>query len=140
MNFKQEDLNEAREMMTKELLEGRIKPEGHMRVQEEEGWKRQKRRVHTVDNVQQSDKVKWSNSSKGKSETTRKVETEEGNTKRKDANGKREEGRRDQINYPNAISPEWKKLKKDLVNLLKLVHCSPENKEKIHPNLIYNVC
>ena len=88
LNFKQEDLNEAREMMTKELLEGRIKPEGHRRVQEEEGWKRQKRRVHTVDNVQQSDKVKWSNSSKGKSETTRKVETEEGNTKREDANGK----------------------------------------------------
>ena len=40
LNFKQEDLNEAREMMTKELLEGRIKPEGHMRVQEKEGWKR----------------------------------------------------------------------------------------------------
>ena len=111
-----------------------------MRVQENEGWKRQKRRVHTLENVQQRDKVKWSNSSKGKSETTRKVETEEGNTKRKDANGKREEGRRDRINYPNAISPEWKKLEEDLVNLLKLVHCSPENKAKIHPKLIHNFC
>ena len=32
LNFKQEDLKEAREMMAKELLEGRIKPQGHRRV------------------------------------------------------------------------------------------------------------
>ena len=91
--------------------------------------------------MQQSDKVKWSNSSKGKSDTTRKVESEEGNIKSEDAKGKREEGRRDRLKYPNAISQEWKKLDEDLVNLLRLVlHCSPENKAKIHPNLIYNFC
>ncbi|MEL7079400.1 MAG: Ulp1 family isopeptidase, partial [Cyanobacteria bacterium J06582_2] len=140
LNFKQEDLKDAREMMSKELLEGRIKPEGHMRVQEKERWKSQKKRVHTSGKVQQSDKVKGSNSSKGKSETTRKVETDEGNTKSKEANGRRVEGRRERIKFPNAISQEWKRLDEDLTNLLKFVHCSPENKAKIHPKLIYNFC
>ena len=140
LNFKQEDLKEAREMMTKELLEGRINPEGHMRVQEKVGWKSQKKRVHTPKYVQQSVKEKGSNSTKGKPEMTRKAVTEEGNTKSKEANERRVEGRRERIKFPNAISPEWKRLEEDLIYLLNLVHCSPENKAKIHPKLIYNFC
>ena len=50
LNFKQEDLKEAREMMTKELLEGRIEPQGHRRVQEKEGWKMQENRIPKPEN------------------------------------------------------------------------------------------
>ena len=140
LNFSQEDLAGAREMMTKELLEGRINPEWHMK---KIVWKGQKsKKMHKSESLQQNgkDKAREINSRTGKPETKRKAKNERLNTKSEETNWKGEEGRRERIKFPNATSSEWERLDEDLTNILRLIHSSPENKAKTHPELIYKFC
>ena len=73
----------------------------------------------------------------GKEETgsrKRKSKTEEG--KRKIVN-QEETVRRKKIAWPKATSEEWSRLDTDLSMILKDVGNSPENKARLHPEIIY---
>ena len=149
----------AREMMTEELLEGRIYKEWQTRRKLDAGGRRKdepKREKAKATKVQQQKTKKMANRTK--------KEVEQGNTKengkrtlgkeesKKAGNGKQNEknpedcptkeanGKKEKLNWPKSNSPEWKRLDDDLTTLLKILISPPEKKAESHPFLIYNIC
>ena len=90
MDFRQEDMEEARKSMTKELLEGSINPQAHKR--------REPRSEEKPRNVEK--KKAERKKGRAKKEEQKKVEKD-----RTDS-----EDRKDRINWPKANSNEWQRL------------------------------
>ena len=148
LNFNQKDLDlaGAREMMTQELLEGRINPEWRMAnwVKEvgrnhnnsERNNDKRKRKVNTCKVAKQDQKrkqhVKLEAIEKESDLKERPTETSKGKSEG-------EERRKERINWPKTNSSEWIKFDEDVTTILKGIHSSNENKAETHPKIIYAV-
>ena len=128
MDFRQEDMAEARKEMTEELLMGKIMP------RERKEWDQSKPR----------EKKKESAKIKKNQKASRKEDRKSAKEGKKKAEGDKakggDEGRKERINWPSANSKEWERLDEDLTPLLQVQAASAENKAVVHPMMIYTLC
>ena len=115
-DFKQEDLLQARNWMTWELVKGKLNPCGG-----------EKRKESTA----KPEKKKKGGKKQDHTGTARTADKENRETKDKD--------RRERVKWPKASSKEWEEWGESVAEMLRAQNLTPENKAVIHPLLIYSL-
>ena len=116
-DFKQEDLFQARNWMTRELVQGKLNP----------CWA-EERKESTAKPEKKKKKVGKRQEHTGTEKITEKEKKE---TKDGD--------RRDRVKWPKASSKEWEEWGEGVAEMLRAQNLTPENKAVIYPLLIYTL-